>query len=251
MMHGISKIFYINLLLVLSLLVISPPAYTVEVEKLIREVEQQYIGNSSRALTSMLVKTSHWERTLQMQSWSFGRDYFLVRIIDPPKEKDVATLKRFREVWNYLPKVDRVIKVPPSMMGGSWMGSHITNDDLVKANHIEKDYNLLLLEETQTHFIIECQPKPDSAVVWGKIIYHILKDPLVPDHIVYYDEQLVRVREIHFNNVQKIGARIVPLRLSVIPLEKPNEKTILEYKELVFDLPMDENFFSMRNLKSP
>ncbi|MDH4007085.1 MAG: outer membrane lipoprotein-sorting protein [Desulfuromonadales bacterium] len=225
------------------------PSFALDVEALVRQVEQQYMGASSRAQTTMLVKTSHWERSLEMEAWSLDRDYFLVRIIEPAKERDVATLKRFREVWNYLPKVDRVIKVPPSMMGGSWMGSHITNDDLVKANHIEKDYNLRLIEETDTYFLVECLPKADAAVVWGKIVYRINKTPQVPEQIDYYDEEMVRVREIHFDDVQQIGDRIVPMRLTVLPLEKPDEQTILHYRELVFDLPLDENYFSLRNLK--
>jgi len=227
------------------------PVFALDVEALVRQVEQQYMGASSRAQTTMLVKTSHWERSLEMEAWSLDRDYFLVRIIKPAKERDVATLKRFREVWNYLPKVDRVIKVPPSMMGGSWMGSHITNDDLVKANHIEKDYNLRLVEETETYFLVECLPKADAAVVWGKIVYRISKTPQVPEQVDYYDEEMVRVREIHFDDVQQIGDRIVPMRLTVLPLEKPDEQTILHYRELVFDLPLDETYFSLRNLKKP
>ena len=227
------------------------PVFALDVEALVRQVEQQYMGASSRAQTTMLVKTSHWERSLEMEAWSLDRDYFLVRIIKPAKERDVATLKRFREVWNYLPKVDRVIKVPPSMMGGSWMGSHITNDDLVKANHIEKDYNLRLVEETETYFLVECLPKADAAVVWGKIVYRIKKTPQVPEQVDYYDEEMVRVREIHFDDVQQIGDRIVPMRLTVLPLEKPDEQTILHYRELVFDLPLDETYFSLRNLKKP
>jgi len=240
-----------TLFLTVVLLLFAETAFTLDVEALVRQVEQQYMGASSRAQTTMLVKTSHWERSLEMEAWSLDRDYFLVRIIEPAKERDVATLKRYREVWNYLPKVDRVIKVPPSMMGGSWMGSHITNDDLVKANHIEKDYNLRLIEETETYFLVECLPKTDAAVVWGKIVYRINKTPQVPEQVDYYDEEMVRVREIHFDDVQQIGDRIVPMRLTVLPLEKPDEQTILHYRELVFDLPLDETYFSLRNLKKP
>ena len=231
------------------LLTLSSPALALDVQSLIREIEQQYMGTSSRARTTMQVKTAHWERTMEMQAWSLGRDYFLVRIIEPAKERDVATLKRNREVWNYLPKVDRIIKVPPSMMGGSWMGSHITNDDLVKANHVDEDYNLRLLDETAVHYVIECLPKAEAAVVWGKIVYRIRKDPRVPEQVDYYDEEMVRVRETHFDDIQQIGERIIPLRLTVLPLEKPDEMTILRYQELVYDLPLDENFFSLRNLK--
>jgi hypothetical protein len=236
---------------VLCLVLIAVPALALDVQALIREIEQQYMGVSSQARTTMQVKTVNWERTLEMEAWSLGRDYFLVRILEPAKERDVATLKRNREVWNYLPKVDRVIKVPPSMMGGSWMGSHITNDDLVKANHIDEEYLLRLLEETETHYVVECLPKPEAAVVWGKIIYRVRKQPRVPEQVDYYDEEMVRVREIHFDEVQQIGDRIVPLRLTVLPLEKPGETTTLHYRELVYDLPLEESFFSLRNLKKP
>ena len=236
------------LLILLSLL--SDTTLALDIQSVIREVEQQYMGTSSRARTSMQVKTSHWERTLEMEAWSLERDYFLVRILEPAKERGVATLKRTREVWNYLPKVDRIIKVPPSMMGGSWMGSHITNDDLVKANHIDEDFHLRLLEETETNYVIECLPKEDAAVVWGKIVYHVRKTPQVPEQIDYFDEEMVRVREIHFDDIQQIGERIVPLRLTVLPLEKPDEMTVLHYRELVYDLDLDESYFSLRNLES-
>jgi outer membrane lipoprotein-sorting protein len=244
-----TKNIYIFVLLATLLLLSVNTALALDVQELIRKVEQQYMGTSSRAHTTMQVKTSHWERTLEMEAWSLDRDYFLVRILEPAKERNVATLKRYREVWNYLPKVDRIIKVPPSMMGGSWMGSHITNDDLVKANHIEEEYDLSLLEETDTHYVVECLPKADAAVVWGKIIYRVQKEPQVPLQVDYFDEEMVRVREIHFDDVQQIGDRIVPLRFTVLPLEKPDEMTILHYRELVYDLPLEETFFSLRNLK--
>ncbi len=244
-----TKRIHICLFLSTLLLMLSGTALALDIQELVRKVEQQYMGTSSRAQTTMQVKTSHWERTLEMEAWSLDRDYFLIRILEPAKEKDVATLKRYREVWNYLPKVDRVIKVPPSMMGGNWMGSHITNDDLVKANHIEEEYDLSLLEETETHYVVECLPKAEAAVVWGKIIYHVRKEPQVPEQIDYFDEEMVRVREIRFDDIQQIGDRIVPLRLTVLPLEKPGEMTILHYRELVYGLPLDETFFSLRNLK--
>lgn len=245
------KLIRASLSAAFCLVLLAGPSLALDVQALIREIEQQYMGVSSQARTTMQVKTVNWERTLEMEAWSLGRDYFLVRILEPAKERDVATLKRNREVWNYLPKVDRVIKVPPSMMGGSWMGSHITNDDLVKANHIDEEYLLRLLEETETHYVVECLPKPEAAVVWGKIIYRVRKQPQVPEQVDYYDEEMVRVREIHFDEVQQIGDRIVPLRLTVMPLEKPGELTVLYYRELVYDLPLDETFFSLRNLKKP
>jgi hypothetical protein len=224
-------------------------AWPVELAELVRDVEQQYHGTSSHALTIMQVRTAYWERTLEMEAWSLGRDYFLVRILEPAKERGVATLKRDREVWNYLPKVDRTIKVPPSMMGGSWMGSHITNDDLVKASHVDQDYTFRLLEESADHWLIECVPRPEAAVVWGKIVYRLRKSPRVPEQIDYFDEDQQRVREILFSEVRTLGDRTVPLRLTVTPLDKPGEQTVLQYRELTFGVPVDQGFFNLRSLQ--
>lgn len=224
-------------------------AWALDLTALIRDVEQQYHGTSSHALTTMQVRTEHWERTLEMEAWSLGRDHFLVRILEPAKERGVATLKRDREVWNYLPKVDRTIKVPPSMMGGSWMGSHITNDDLVKASHVDEDFTFRLLEEGADHWLIECLPKPDAAVVWGKIVYRLRKQPRVPEQVDYYDEEQRKVRELRFADVRRINDRTVPLRVTVIPLDKPGEMTVLHYRALTFGVPLDQGYFNLRSLQ--
>ncbi|SHI77522.1 Outer membrane lipoprotein-sorting protein [Malonomonas rubra DSM 5091] len=220
-----------------------------DLAELIRKVEQQYNGDSSEIELEMTIKTGHWERQLKMESWSLGRERFLVRILAPAKEKGVATLKVDREVWNYLPKVDRVIRIPPSMMGGAWMGSHITNDDLVKANHIDEDYDFTLLEEDERRWVIEGIPKPEAAVIWGKIIYRLQKEPLVPIEVEYFDEEDVLVRRIVFDDVQAVSGRTIPLRMQVLPVEKPEEKTIMHYRKVKFDIDLQEEYFSLGRLK--
>jgi len=221
----------------------------VDLRELIRTVEQQYTGQSSISAVEMTVVTGHWERHLYMESWSLGRERFLIRILAPIKERGVATLKVENEVWNYLPKVDRVIRIPPSMMGGAWMGSHITNDDLVKANHIDQDYDFTLLEETNESWRIEGIPKPDAPVIWGKIIYQIFKEQLVPSQIDYFDEEGILVRQILFDDVQTVSGRTIPLKMTVVPLEKPKEKTVMHYRKLQFDVDLKKDFFSLGNLK--
>ena len=225
-------------------------AETFDLRRLVRTVEEQYQGKSSLAEVEMTVKTGHWERHLRMRSWSLGRERFLVRILSPAKEKGVATLKVEREVWNYLPKVDRVIRIPPSMMGGAWMGSHITNDDLVKANHVDQDYTFTLLGETPQLWRIEGLPKPDAPVVWGKIVYEVGKAPRVPLRIVYYDEAGAQVRQITFADVKKIGSRILPLTMTVQPTDKPDEHTVLHYDAIDFDTGIQTDYFSLQNLKA-
>lgn len=239
------------LLIWTALLIAPPPApAAVDLAALIREVEKQFQGASSEVLMTMQVKTSHWERNLEMESWSLGREHFLVRILSPAKEKGVGTLKVRREVWNYLPKVDRVIKIPPSMMGGAWMGSHITNDDLVKANHIDEDYTFNLLKEDENRWEIEGIPRPDAPVIWGRIVYALRKNPRVPERVDYYDEERVLVRQILFDDVQQVGDRIIPLRMTVLPKEKPEERTLIHYRKVRFDVPLSESDFNLGRLKS-
>lgn len=239
------------IILLSSLLLMLPTAaVALDLKELIRHVENQYIGVSSHARATMQVKTENWERSLTLEAWSLGRDHFLTRILEPSKERGVATLKVYKEVWNYLPKVDRVIKIPPSMMGGAWMGSHITNDDLVKASHVDRDYELTLLQETDTVWHIGCLPKPEAAVVWGKIIYVVEKANRGPILVEYFDEEMIKVREIRFDDVQTLGSRIIPFRMTVQPMDNPEERTVLQYQRIDFDIPIEKNFFSLRYLKS-
>ena len=234
----------------LLLLASSLPALAADLRALIREIEDQHTGRSSHAVMTMQVRTEHWERNLSMEAWSLGRDRFLVRILDPPKERGVATLKVDQEVWNYLPKVDRTIKVPPSMMGGAWMGSHITNNDLVKAAKIDEDYDFELLAETDTHWRIDCLPKPEAAVVWGRIVYEVEKARRVPTVVDYYDEAGEKVRTMSFSDVRRLDDRHVPLRMAIQPLDTPDESTLLVYSELEFDRTIEPRTFTLDNLRS-
>ncbi|MBE9486828.1 MAG: outer membrane lipoprotein-sorting protein [Desulfuromonadales bacterium] len=237
------------LLLLILLGVLVTPVSALDLSELIRRVEQQYSGESSEIEVEMTVKTRHWERHLTMETWSLGRERFLVRILTPVKEQGVATLKVEREVWNYLPKVDRVIRIPPSMMGGAWMGSHITNDDLVKANHIDEDYDFTLLAEDAQRWSIQGIPKPEAPVIWGKIVYILQKEPLVPIEVDYFDEEGLLVRRIIFDDVQTVSGRTIPLRMIVLPVEKPEEQTLMHYRQVQFDVELAESFFSLGQLK--
>ncbi|WP_207264564.1 outer membrane lipoprotein-sorting protein [Desulfovibrio sp. Huiquan2017] len=227
----------------------TPTASAADLQALVRNVEQQYNGDSSHVLATMHIVTEQWSRTISMEGWSLGRKYSLTRISAPAKEKGVATLKSDREVWNYLSRVDRVIKIPPSMLGASWMGSHISNDDLVKANHVDLDYDLTLMEETDDYRKVLCTPKADAAVIWGKIIYTIRKPDDVPLEIEYFDDLGDKVRTIGFDDVRQVDGHTLPMDMIVLPEDKPGEKTVLHYDSIDFDIPLKESFFSLRNLK--
>jgi hypothetical protein len=135
------------------------------------------------------------------------------------------------------------------MMGGAWMGSHITNDDLVKANHIDEDYSFILLAEDAAGWTIQGTPRPEAPVIWGKIVYRLQKEPLVPLEIEYFDEEDLLVRRILFDDVQTISGRTIPLRMRVLPVEKPEEMTLMHYLRIDFDIPLADDYFSLGRLK--
>jgi outer membrane lipoprotein-sorting protein len=217
-------------------------------------VDRVLRGDSSHGTAVMEVVTKHWSRSLSMEIWSLGTEYSLVRITSPTKEAGTATLKAGDDIWNYLPKVDRTIKIPASMMMGSWMGSHFTNDDLVKDSRIIDDYDVEISFEGAREGLdvweFGLTPKPEAAVVWGRIEYRVRKKDLMPLWARYYDEDGDLVRTLDFSDFRSVGRRTVPFVMEMEPRDKPGERTTVRYQDLEFDVPIDESFFSLQKLKS-
>ncbi|MDH5258924.1 MAG: outer membrane lipoprotein-sorting protein, partial [Gammaproteobacteria bacterium] len=165
----------------------------------------------------------------------------------------IATLKVDENIWNYLPKINRVTKVPPSLMSGSWMGSHFTNDDLVKENTYEDDFNSSISFNGARNGInvveITSIPRENAAVVWGKVITLIDRDKFVPISSSYYDEDGILVRIMTFSKLESHDDRLVPMKMTLQPLDKPEESTIVEYQSISFDIPINDNMFSIQRLK--
>ena len=228
-------------------------AKDVDVKKILDHVDDLYRGKSSQGIMQMHVKTENWERKLKIEFWSQGKEDSLMRILAPKKEKGTATLKSGKNIWNYLPKIKRVIKIPSSMMGGSWMGSHFTNDDLVKESRMAEDYNFELSfsgkRKDKEVIEISCIPKKDAAVVWGKVLVRVQKSDWLPIDIEYYDEEMKLNRVMNFDKFKKVGARTVPTTMILQPVDKPNEKTVVSYDEINFDLELPKDLFSLRNLQ--
>ncbi len=224
-------------------------AEPLDAKALILEIETANRGKTSHALSTMRIKTEYWERTLKMEMWGEGRERFLAVIRSPKKERGTGTLKRDDEMWNYFPKIDRLIKVPSSLMGDSWMGSHITNDDLVKEDKIEELFTLSILSRKGRVVMINAVPKPDAAVVWGRIVYRADIERRVALDIDYYDEDGVKVRTMVMDQVEKIAGRWVPLRMRVLPVEDPGEFTEIIYDKLELDIPLKKGLFSLRSLR--
>ena len=222
-------------------------------KEILDRIDKMWRGKSSVGTYLMKIKTTHWERNLRIKSWTKGLDYTLIRIEYPKKEKGVSTLKVKNNLWNYLPKIKRVIKVPSSLMMGSWMGSHFTNDDLVKESTLVDDYHHRITfegkKEGQDVYEITLFPKEEAAVVWGKIVILIRKRDLIPLYEEFCDEKEKPVRKMMFNDVKKMGGRSLPSRMTVVPHDKPGEFTEVIYVEIAFDMELPDTFFSLRNLK--
>jgi len=229
------------------------PAPAQDVEEIVRKIDELYRANSSYARMEMEIVTPHWQRTLLMNIWTEGKEKTFIRILSPPKEKGVATLRLKTEMWNYLPRANKVIKIPPSMMMSSWMGSDFNNDDLVKEFTWQDDYTHRLIrpEDAKPELLyIESRPNEDLPIVWEKIVGAVEKERILPVWSRYYDEDNRLMRIINYSDVKRMGDRLIPSVMEVIPQDKEDQKTILRYLEAAFNVRHKGDIFSLRNLRS-
>ena len=201
----------------------------------------------------MEIVTENWDRKVTMELWSLGTDYSLIRVRAPQKEAGTATLMADGNIWNYLPKIDRTIKIPASMMGGSWMGSHFTNDDLVKESQLIEDYDIEVAFDGERdgvgvwEFLLT--PKAETAVVWGRLEFQVRQADDMPLWVKYYDEDGELSRTIEYSAFTEFGGRFVPSVMRMHQSDKPGERTSIIYEELEFDLDIVPAFFSLSNLQ--
>ena len=221
--------------------------------EIMAQVDRLLRGDSSRGVATMEVVTENWDRQMTMELWSFGTEYSLVRLRAPQKEAGTATLMAEDDIWNYLPKIDRTIKIPSSMMGGAWMGSHFTNDDLVKESQIVEDYDIEIAFEGDREKVAVWEflliPKPEAAIVWGRVEYQVRQDDYMPIWTKFYDEDGDLSRTMTYSEFVEFDDRLVPAAMDMHPADKPDERTSIRYEELEFDIDIDRSFFSLRNLQ--
>lgn len=222
------------------------------VTDLLRVQDDATRGASSRGTMTMRVKTARWERSLTLKMWTKGTEKTLMRIESPAKERGTSTLKVDKNIWNYLPKVDRTIKVPASMMSGSWMGSHFTNDDLVQESRYSEDFDCKFLEKPQDakgKYRVECTPKPDAPVVWGKVVLQARAEDKLADEITFFDEAGKLVRTMTMSDFAELGGRKLARRMRLEPADKSGEYTEVVYEEMAFDVDLPEHTFTLQALK--
>ncbi len=222
-------------------------------KEIIQKADEKNRGTSSKGTMSMTIVRPKWERTIVMKNWSKGDDNFMIYITEPAKEKGQVFLKVGKEMWNYVPTISRMIKIPPSMMMQSWMGSDFTNDDLVKQSSIVVDYEHKLLGEDvlrdKNCYKIELIPHPDAPVVWGKIISWITVDGYNLWKNEYYDEDGYLQNIENGYDIKKMGDRTIPTKFEMIPADEEGKKTVMQIIEVEYNIDINDNFFSKQNMK--
>jgi outer membrane lipoprotein-sorting protein len=225
-----------------------------DLRAVMQKQDDLYRSASSYSEVTMEIVTPHWERTLEMRVWTAGLDRTFIRILEPRKEQGVGTLRIGDEMWNYLPKTNKVIKVPPSMMMGSWMGSDFTNDDLVDEFTYLDDYTWSWADVDTTDpgtLYVRCTPKEGVPVVWGHLILALRESDYLPVREQYFDEKGRLMRTMRFSEVRQFGERTLPSVMELVPANKEGNRTIVRYEEAEFDIAVDDDTFTLRNLRSP
>ena len=222
--------------------------------EIIKTAEEKLQGEKTSIGTmSMEIVRPSWTRTVQFKIWTKGKDYSLTLITAPAKEKGQAFLKRENEMWNWNPRISRMIKLPPSMMSQGWMGSDYTNDDILKESSLISDYTHELLGEEEVEgrlcYKIKMTVNEGVNVVWGSQIRWIDKEYLIFIKNELYDEEGYLVRTELGKNIKEMDGRMIPSRMEIIPADEEGKKTILTIEEIKFNKNIDDQFFSQQNMK--
>jgi outer membrane lipoprotein-sorting protein len=236
------------------IILISPSAiFSQDAREIIRKADELIKSKSSYAEFSMTIIKTEWTRKIGMKSWALEPDYALIYITEPARDKGTVTLKRKKEVWNWIPAAQKIIKIPPSMMLQSWMGSDFNNDDLVKESSVINDYEhtVVAVENFEGYecYKIKSIPKPEAGVVWGKLLSWITKKEFMQLKVEFYDEDDFLVKIYSGSDIKEMGGRTLPAHWEMVPVDRPGEKTTFDYQKIEFNLKVEEKFFSEQNMK--
>jgi len=230
-----------------------PAAAAPTATEIVERAEELLWGKTAVGDFDMTITTPAWARTLSLNVWMDRPGKSFLRIMAPAKDAGITSLRIESEMWNYLPAIERTVKIPPSLMLQPWLGSDFSNDDLVKESSLVTDYAHRLLGEKQVDgndaWQIEELPKPEAAVVWGKIVYSIRKGDFVPLKLEYFDERGDLIRTLTYSDIRSVNGRTIPTRWEMQPQAKPGKKTTIVVKSIVYDKPVAADIFSLRNLK--
>lgn len=252
-MKKIWKICFLVTFSVLNGTILSAQSLTAT--DIVRKSDEKFNGEKSSIIVmSMIIIRPAWQRTVEFKSWSLDRNYELTMITAPSKDVGQTFLKRGTEMWSWNPAINRLIKLPPSMMSQGWMGSDYTNDDVLKESSVVNDYTHEIIgEETidgRLCYKIKLVAKEDAAVVWGIQLRWIDKKDFLVLRTELYDQEGSLVRTETGKEIKTMDGRTIPTRLELVPKEEPGNRTVVEIKDIKFNVEIKENFFSQQNMKN-
>jgi len=252
-MHGVIRTTVL-VSAVMGGLALSPKASAQDAAEIVRAAIDNWRGESSRGEMSMTIHRPSWERTMSMRSWTSGPKKSLVRVTAPKKDAGNGTLMVDNNMWSYSPKVNRVIKVPSSMMGQSWMGSDFSNKDVSRADDIVDQYDHTLLDQEEheghTVFVIQSVPHEEAAVVWGNEVLRIRDDDVLLSQ-EYYDQEGVLVKVLESLEIGEMGGRTIATRQRMGKVDTPDEWTEFLISAIEFGVEISDNVFTRSNLQNP
>jgi outer membrane lipoprotein-sorting protein len=223
--------------------------------EIVKKADEKFNGEKSGySLMSMTIVRPTWQRTIEFKSWSFGDDYSLAVITAPARDKGQSFLKRLNEMWSWNPSVNRLIKLPPSMMSQGWMGSDYTNDDILKESSVLNDYSHSLEGEEEIAgricYKIKLTALPESDVLWGSQMWWVDKKDFLELKAELYDEDGILVRTELAYDIKIMDGRLIPTTIELIPADIDGNKTILKITEIKFNINITEGYFSQQNMKN-
>lgn len=239
------------LLLVLTSL---PAAAQPTPEDLIRSAMDHWRGTTSYSDMTMVIHRPDWERSMSMQAWTEGDKHSLVRVTAPSRDAGNGTLLVDNNMWTYTPKINRVVKVPSSMMSQSWMGSDLSNKDISKSTDIIDQYDHSLVETKQLDghqaWVIQSIPHEEAAVVWGKEVWTI-RDDFVLLEQQFWDQDGILVKTFATTEIRELGGRTVATVMRMQEVEKTDQWTEMRVDDAQFDVDLPANLFTLSNLRNP
>ena len=225
-----------------------------DAKELVRAAMDHWRGINSYSEMTMTIHRPDWERSMSMRAWSEGDKLSLVRVTAPKKDAGNGTLLKDNDMWSYSPKINRIIKIPSSMMSQGWMGSDFSNKDISKSTDILDQYNHKLLEirkkDNHDIYVIESIPHEDAAVVWGKEIVFIRDDYILLEQ-QYWDQDGILVKTMKTHEIKKLGGRTVASTIRMAKQEAPNEWTEMSVQDIQFDQSHPDSLFTLSNLRNP
>ena len=239
-------------MLLIHALILGTLGYAQTATAILQEADKKMRGTSSQSTIIIRTVRPTWSREMKMNVWMKGKQLALIQILSPAKEKGICFLKRKKEVWNWIPSLERTIKLPPSMMSNSWMGTDFTNDDLVRESSITEDYTSSFLTDTTIDgkdcYFLRCIPKPQTAIVWSELHVAIDKKDLLEIFTAFYDDEHVLVNTMKTYDIKMMDGRLIPTRFIMIPADKKNQYTEIRYQSILFDRSIDDNLFTLERI---